>query len=136
LTVTVVRRLGPSLSLNLKPLTITIKGTCTENVLITRDDVTITTDGVNPASIVAADATLPTVELDGAHRIIIEGVAGAGISISGGTNGVNAVRGSTLTLGDCVMSGNSANGVVSSYWEHRVDRLLHGWPERQWGSRD
>src|SRR2546426_12391439 len=54
-------------------LVLVVKGTCTENVVITRDDLTIQTNGVTPAFIVAADNSQPAVHLDGARRSLING---------------------------------------------------------------
>jgi hypothetical protein len=96
-------------------IVIVVRGTCTENVVITSDDVTITTDGVSPATISALDTSQPTIRLDGAHRIRIDGVTPGGLTISGGTYGILASRGSTLDLSNCTVAGNSQNGVVASY---------------------
>ena len=95
--------------------TIVVKGACTENVVINRDDITLTTDGATPASIQALDANQPAILLDGAQRIVIDGNAGVGINIGGGTYGVSATRGSTLALSHCTLSGNTINGLVSAY---------------------
>src|SRR5437899_284701 len=94
---------------------IIVQGTCTENVVITSDDVTITTDGVNTATINARDPSQPTIQLDGAHRVRIDGVTLGGLAIGGGTIGVYALRGSTLDLSNCTVRGNSMNGVVASH---------------------
>jgi len=62
---------------------ITIKGTCTENLVIDFDDVSIVTDGVTPATIMPANASQPTILLEGARRILIDGRA-AGLTVNGG----------------------------------------------------
>src|SRR5437867_1534639 len=46
------------------PMTLVLQGTCTENVIITRDDVTLTTAGVTAATVVAADPGLPAILVD------------------------------------------------------------------------
>ena len=107
-------KLGPKANGTAKVIDIVLKGTCTENVVITRDDVTIRTDGVTPAAIQALDPGLAALQLDGAHRIRIDGVSAGGITISGGSTGITATRGSTLTLSHCTVSGASVNGVVSA----------------------
>ena len=107
--------IGHALKSSVKHLAIIVKGACVENVEIERDDVTITTDGVTPASITAADASKPVITLDGAQRIVIDGLLAGGLTLSGGTFGVSASRTSTLDLQNCTVSGNSANGVVASY---------------------
>jgi len=94
---------------------VVVTGICTENVVITRDDVTITTDGINPTTIQALDPSQPTILLDGAHRITIDGLTGVGFHIGGGTSGISASRGSTLDLSNCTVSGNSQNAVIASY---------------------
>src|SRR5262245_60268981 len=106
--------IGKKIKAAFKPLEIVVKGSCVENLDIDRDDVTITTDG-SPASITAADPTRPTIMLDGAHRIVIDGVVPGGFTISGGSTGVTASRGATLELANCVVQGNKGNGVISSY---------------------
>src|SRR6266540_6776785 len=73
------------LNVDVTPLVIQVKGTCTENVVIARDDVTIKTNGIAAATIVAADNGQPAILLDGAQRIVINGVVANGVSISGGT---------------------------------------------------
>lgn len=96
-------------------LVIVVRGTCTENVVITRDNLTITTDGTNAASVVAADTTISTIVLDGAHRVVIDGLFANGISISGGTFGISATRGSSLEVANCAVSGATNTGILASY---------------------
>jgi hypothetical protein len=108
-------KLGPKANGTAKVIDIVLKGTCVENVVINRDNVTIRTDGVTPAVIQALDPGLPALQLDGARHIRIDGVVAGGITIGGGTSGVSATRGSTLTLGNCTVSETSQNGVVAAY---------------------
>src|SRR5881296_1775801 len=103
------------LNVDVTPLVIQVKGTCTENVVIARDDVTIKTNGIAPVTIVAADSGHPAVLLDGAHRIVIDGVVANGISVSGGTYGIDASRGSTLVVKKCAVTGASNTGIIGSY---------------------
>lgn len=99
---------------SVSPLVLVVKGACTENVVIARDDVTIRTNGVALATIVAADITQPAIKLDGARRIVIDGKVANGITVSGGT-GISATRGATLTLKNCQVTGVGSNGVTASY---------------------
>jgi len=92
----------------LKPLVVVIRGTCTENVRIERDDVTL--QGETGAAVVAADATKNVITLDGARRNRI-----VGLTISGGRAGIAATRGSTLELADCVLENNQRFGLGVSY---------------------
>ncbi len=85
-----------------------IRGSCSENVVIERDDVTL--QGEPGAAIVAANAGRPAITLNGARRIGI-----AGLTVSGGSDGVNAVRGATLDVSACTLQGNSRFGLVVSY---------------------
>jgi hypothetical protein len=68
------------------PVMIVVQGTCHENVVVTRDDVTITTDRVNRATIQAVDSTQPVIFLDDARRAVIDGIIPNGITVSGGTS--------------------------------------------------
>jgi hypothetical protein len=96
-------------------LLIIVKGTCVENVVIERDDVTIRTNGIAPATIKAADPTLPAIRLDGAHRVVIDGVVPNGLSVNGGTFGISASRGSTLEVRNCAVTAASNTGIISAY---------------------
>lgn len=98
-----------------KQLVITVRGTCNENVVIARDDVTINTNGVVPATIAALDASQSAVLLDGARRIVIDGVMANGITLSGGPVALAVTRGATASLANCDVSGATVNGVVASY---------------------
>jgi hypothetical protein len=93
---------------------ITLKGACTENLTIEANDVVIRADASVPTSLSPADPTQPTVRLDGALRVEIGGAANP-LTVNGGTFGVAATRGSTLTLSNCVVSGATNAAVVSSY---------------------
>ena len=100
---------------DLSPLVLKVKGTCTENVVIKRDDVTIKTNGVATATIIAANPAENAIHVEGAHRIVIDGVIAGGISISGGNFGVNATRNSTLALSHCAVTGATNTGIISSF---------------------
>jgi hypothetical protein len=88
-----------------------VKGNCVENLIIQFDDISITTDGVTPASITAADASQATVLVDGARRILIDGGA-ATISIRGGVFGLSATRGAAVDIKNCVATNNSNTGLI------------------------
>jgi hypothetical protein len=93
---------------------ITVKGTCTENLLIQFDDISIVTDGVTPATIVPANPSQPTILLEAARRILIDGRA-AGLTVNGGSYGVSATRGSELDVANCIVTNTSQNGLLTSY---------------------
>ena len=95
-------------------LVLVVKGVCTENVVITRDDVTIRSKPTLLVSIIAADSNQPALRLDGARRIVIDGVMANGLTFSGGTVGISASRGSTVEITNCVVTGTSQNGIISA----------------------
>ncbi len=88
-------------------MTITVYGTCTENVTITRDDVVI--QGSGSAGVTAASSTSPVIRLDGARRIRI-----TGLTLTGGDSGVQGSRGSTFDVSSCVVQGGARFGVLAS----------------------
>ena len=92
-----------------KPLVIVVKGTCAENVTIERDDVAL--QGEPGAAIVGADATRSTIVVDGARRVLIEGLTVSG----GGRHGVSAFRNATVDLSDCRLENNAQFGVAASF---------------------
>jgi parallel beta-helix repeat protein len=100
-----------------KQLVITVSGNCTENIVITRDDVTINTNGVASATITALNPNQPVIQLDGARRIVIDGVMANGLAIIGGLYGLNANRGASASVARCDVSGATSSlstGVLSS----------------------
>jgi parallel beta-helix repeat protein len=70
-----------------RPLTIIVRGTCTESVVIARDDLVL-----QGGTLVGADPNAPTVTV----RAI--GVTISGMTISGGSNGVSARRQSEVGI--------------------------------------
>ena len=108
-----------------KQLVITVSGNCNENVVINRDDVTINTNGIASATITAPDAGQAVITLDGARRIVIDGVVANGITVVGGTFGLAATRGSTAILANCDVSAATNSAVNSSYSSTlEVDRCV------------
>jgi parallel beta-helix repeat protein len=91
------------------PATITVTGTCHENVVIRQDDVTL-----QGGTYVGPDgATQPTqhaILVQGARRVLIKGV-----TVGGAGNGVVAHQGGSLTLESSSIQGNGGNGVVASF---------------------
>lgn len=94
---------------------ITIKGNCVENLVIAASDVNISPHGGVPASFTAADPARSTIQLDGAQRVVIDGLGAGGLTISGGVFGIAADRSSSLTLRNCAITGATRGGLVSSY---------------------
>jgi len=81
-----------------RPLTVTIRGACTENVAFTQDDITLQGDG---------GSITGSVTVDGARRAV---VAGLGISNPTG-NGVTITNGASATLRDNHIDDSSGYGV-------------------------
>ena len=96
------------------PVVFAIQGTCFLNLIIRRDDVTITTDGITPATFAASDPNQATILLDGARRIVIDGKFANGFTVSGGTFGINVRRGGSLDVMNCHVTGASRTGIVSA----------------------
>lgn len=73
------------------PLVVIVQGTCNENVVITRDDVTL--QGDPGAAVTAANPALDTILVDGARRIVLDH-----LTVTGGRNCIAGGRGATFTV--------------------------------------
>jgi Right handed beta helix region len=73
-------------------MVIVISGTCTENVTIERDDVVLRSGG-SGGGVSAADATSPTILINGARRVALENIA-----VNGGHDGVRITAGAAATI--------------------------------------
>ena len=88
------------------PLTITVSGTCDENVTITRNDVTL--QGVAAGSgITGPDTTLDTIVIQGAQRVILDS-----LTVSGGHNGVNGKGSAAFTVQHSTIQNTGNNGII------------------------
>lgn len=96
-----------------RPLTITVRGTCIENVHITRDDVTL--QGEAGATVQAADATRPAILIDAARRVRLLGLTvkgGAGV-IVGSPGAIFDVAARAGAAGSCVVQGGTRYGIIA-----------------------
>jgi len=93
-----------------KPLIVIVQGTCNENVVMTRDDVTLQGDAAAGGAVVGVDPAQATVQIDGARRVVIDN-----LTVSGGSDGILVTRGATSDLRNCAVQGNGRIGVVVSY---------------------
>lgn len=100
---------------NAKSLIVEIEGMCSENVIVTRDNVTLR--GTSPASdgIQAIASTTPTdvgLWVRGAHQVNIEN-----LKLTGGFAGLLATEVSTtnLEIVNCRLEGNRAHGALLEY---------------------
>jgi hypothetical protein len=109
---------------------VTVSGTCAENLVIERDDVTLR-GAVPGAGIDAPDATQPAIRVDGARRTSIEALSirggQHGVRLTGGAaarlrdsrvfeaaeDGLRVDGGSSAEVDDCVMEGNGQEGVTA-----------------------
>jgi parallel beta-helix repeat protein len=88
------------------PLTITVSGVCSENVTITRNDVTL--QGAAAGSgITGPDTTQDTVVIQGAQRVALDS-----LTVSGGYNGVTGNGGAAFTVQRSTIQNARNNGIV------------------------
>jgi len=87
-------------------MVVVVSGTCTENVVIERDDVVlrahVSGGGVNPA-----DAAKPAILVNGAKRVALEG-----LSVVGGRHGVQVTGGAAAAIRGSAIRNAVANGVL------------------------
>jgi len=88
-----------------KPLVVVVRGICNENVVIDRDDVTLlgnsSGDGVT-----GLDPSKDTILVEGARRVVIEN-----LTVSGGSNGITFVQGSSGTVDTCTVQNTGGHGI-------------------------
>jgi hypothetical protein len=87
-------------------LVVVVSGTCTENVAIERDDVVLRA-GSAGGGVSAADSSQPAILVNGARRVVLEG-----LTIGGGLHGVQATGGAAVTLRASVVRNAARNGVL------------------------
>ena len=123
--------IGAVLATNPDPdLVIVVKGMCVENVVIERDDVTIRTKGVAPPP--SSPPTPPARHPPGWRPPRRDRRRrAAGLTVSGGTFGISANRGSTLDVRNCAVTGASNTGDHQRLRQHRVGRRVLGHRQRQ-----
>lgn len=101
--------IGQALDQHAKPgraLTVNIKGTCTENVVVTADDTTL--KGAPTATVTSTDPAQNTILINGASRCTIEN-----LTVSGSRNGIAAINAGSLTVQNVEAKDNAQSGVVS-----------------------
>lgn len=90
-------------------LTIVVRGTCVENVVIDRDWVTLQPSKWGGGSIEAADETKDTIRITGRH-VTVQDFDGA--SISGGSNGILVTDGAAASILRNTITDNGVGVVV------------------------
>lgn len=86
------------------PLTITVKGTCNENVTVDRDTVTLQADPAG-GTVNGPNSALATITVAG-QDVVIDG-----LRVTGGRNGIEAVGATRLTIQNCVAENTGRNGI-------------------------
>lgn len=86
--------------------TISVFGTCGENVLIRNEKQRITIDGGGTATINAPSAASPALNVRG------KGILVQGFTIAGGSDGIEVNRGSNAVLNNNVIQNTAGNGVL------------------------
>src|SRR3972149_822324 len=74
-----------------KPLIVIVQGTCNENVVMTRDDVTLQGDAAAGGAVVGVDPAQATVQIDGGRGGVLEH-----LSVSRGGGGTRAPPGGAM----------------------------------------
>jgi len=85
---------------------VVVRGTCSESVTISRDDVTLQGDGTVGGRIHGPDPDVNTVLITG-NRDIIEA-----LTVSGGRNGITGVGASNLTVRNCTVQSTGRSGIA------------------------
>jgi nitrous oxidase accessory protein NosD len=89
-----------------KPLVVVVRGICSENVVIDRDDVTLQ-GNTSGDGVTGLDPTKDTILIDGARRVVIDDLI-----VTGGKNGITGTRGASFAVKNSTIQ-NSA-GTPSS----------------------
>ncbi len=88
------------------PLTITVKGTCNENVTVARDTVTLQADPPASGTVNGPDPALATIRVAG-QDVLIDG-----LRVTGGRNGIEAVGAVRLLIQNCTVESTGRNGIT------------------------
>ncbi len=86
--------------------TVSVSGTCDENVLVQNDKTMAFLDGGGTAVINGVDPSLPAIDVRG-NAIVIQG-----FTITGGSNGIEVQRGAKALITDNVIQNTGGSGVV------------------------
>jgi parallel beta helix pectate lyase-like protein len=101
------QKIGTALTLPAgTPLIIQITGTCNENVVIRRDDVTL--QGNPTGTVHGVDPTLDTIHMDGTKRTSV-----INLEVTGGRNGVFGENDATFTVQGSSVHDNVQSGIVA-----------------------
>ena len=87
-----------------KPLVVIIEGTCTENVTVDRDDITLVS-GAAGGTVNGPDPDTATITVT-ASRVTIDG-----LTVTGGRNGIQGVGARAVTIANCIVQNTGQNGI-------------------------
>ena len=90
-----------------KPLVLTVRGTCTENVTIRRDDVTLQGQVGGNATVTAANAGAVLITVKGT-RIVIDG-----LTLNGGLHGLAVTGTHDVSITNCLVRNAAQNGLFA-----------------------
>jgi parallel beta-helix repeat protein len=103
--------IGAALAQNSAPgrmLTVNIKGTCSEHVVVTADDTTLRGDPSGGASVNGSDPNRNTILVDGAARCVIENLL-----VTGARNGIVGTNSASVTVVNVQAQSNAQSGIGS-----------------------
>ncbi len=104
-----------------RPLTIIVRGTCREYVTIRQDDVTLQGRPNMDDGVVAPDSDRPTIQIEGARRVVIDN-----LDVWGGKHGINGVGGANFTVQNSDIHDNDLGGIrVAGSSAVIVDNHIH-----------
>jgi parallel beta-helix repeat protein len=87
-------------------LVVTVNGTCNENVTLQRDDVVLRAQ-TSGSGVNATDAPQPPILINGATRVLLDG-----LTVVGGNNGVKATGAAAITIRNSIIRNAVTNGVL------------------------
>lgn len=97
-----------------KPMVLTIRGTCNENVLIGRDDVTLQGDPKTGAMVNGPSSTLPTISVNAA-RVVIDR-----LTVTGGGQGIQVQGLWSMAITNCQIQNTALSGIYLRFGHARI----------------
>jgi hypothetical protein len=99
------------------PLSVVVKGTCAENVLLTRDDVVLQAD-VSGGAIAGSPSqpNVSTITIDGARRVVV-----IGLTITGGRNGIEGREGAGFAVINSTIQSSGRAGILVQGSSAQID---------------
>jgi hypothetical protein len=95
-------------------MVLTIRGTCNENVLIGRDDVTLQGDPKTGAMVNGPSSTLPTISVNAA-RVVIDR-----LTVTGGGQGIQVQGLWSMAITNCQIQNTALSGIYLRFGHARI----------------